>query len=91
MSATTDGTMLDELAPADEAMLNLLQKGRVTAPYAADETGYSLQYSRDVLGRLVDHGHAQKVYQGLYELVDDPRDRDGRISGETPNQQNPES
>jgi hypothetical protein len=47
----------------------------VTAPYAADETDYSLQYVRDRLGRLVEHGNARKVYEGLYELVDDPRHR----------------
>ncbi|WP_254535256.1 ArsR family transcriptional regulator [Halomarina litorea] len=64
----------DDLGPADRAMLDLLHEGRVTAPYAADETDYSLQYTRDVLGRLVEHGHARKVYEGLYELVSDPRD-----------------
>lgn len=66
----------DDLGPADEKLLDLLREGRVTAPYAADETGYSLQYVRDVLGRLVEHGHARKVYQGLYEFVDDPREEE---------------
>jgi hypothetical protein len=67
--------MLDEedLGPADEALLDMLNEGRVTAPYVADETGYSLQYVRDRLGRLVEHGNARKVYEGLYELVEDPR------------------
>lgn len=64
----------DDLGPADEKLLDLLQDGRVTAPYAADETGYSLQYVRDRLGRLVEHGNASKIYEGLYELVDDPRE-----------------
>ncbi|WP_202932604.1 hypothetical protein [Halorussus salinus] len=63
----------DDLGPADEALLDMLRDGRVTAPYAADETGYSLQYVRDRLGRFVEHGNARKVYEGLYELVDDPR------------------
>jgi hypothetical protein len=63
----------DDLGPADEQLLDLLNDGRVTAPFAADETGYSLQYVRDRLGRLVDHGNAKKVYEGLYELVEDPR------------------
>lgn len=72
---TTTRPMLDEddLGPADKALLNMLNEGRVTAPFAADETGYSLQYVRDRLGRLVEHGNAEKVYEGLYELVDDPR------------------
>lgn len=64
----------DDLAPSDVAILDLLQEGRVTAPYAADETGYSLQYVRDRLARFVEHGNAQKIYEGLYELVEDPRD-----------------
>ncbi len=64
----------DDLGPADEALLDMLRGGRVTAPYVADETGYSLQYVRDRLGRLVEHGNAEKVYEGLYELVEDPRE-----------------
>lgn len=68
--------MLDEsdLVPADEELLDLLQEGRITAPYAADQTGYSLQYVRDRLGRLVEHGNARKIYEGLYELTEDPRE-----------------
>lgn len=77
MSATTNvQQMLDEddLAPSDEEILDMLREGRVTAPFVADETGYSLQYVRDRLARLVEHGNAIKVYQGLYELVEDPRE-----------------
>lgn len=62
-----------DLGPADEALLELLAEGRVTAPYAAEETGYSLQYVRDRLGRLVEHNAARKVHEGLYELQADPR------------------
>jgi len=50
----------DDLSPADDKLLDLLREGRVTAPFAADETGYSLQYIRDRLGRLVEHGNARK-------------------------------
>lgn len=63
----------DELGPADKALLDLLQEGRITAPYAADETGYSKQYLRDRLRRLVEHDIVTKVYEGLYELNTDPR------------------
>lgn len=68
--------MLEEsdLGPADEALLDLLQEGRITAPYAAEEADYSLQYVRDRLNRLVEHGNARKIYEGLYELVEDPRE-----------------
>lgn len=76
VSVTTTPSMLEEedLGPADEKLLDLLQEGRVTAPFAAEEADYSLQYTRDRLGRLVEHGNARKVYEGLYELVNDPRE-----------------
>ena len=79
VTTTNQDPMLDEddLGPADEKLLDMLNEGRVTAPYAADETGYSLQYVRDRLGRLVEHDNARKVYEGLYELVEDPREGGG--------------
>jgi len=64
----------DRLAPADEEVLELLRDGRVTAPYAAEETGYSLQYTRERLNRFVEHGNAVKIHEGLYELTVDPAD-----------------
>lgn len=63
----------DDLAPVDEEILDLLQSGRITAPYAAEVTGYSKQYLRDRLKRLVEHGIVEKVHQGLYGLKEDPR------------------
>lgn len=68
--------MLDrnDLGPADESLLDLLNKGRITAPYAAEETGYNIQYIRDRLGRLVEHDIAVKIHKGLYELENDPRE-----------------
>lgn len=64
----------DDLSEADKGILDLLNEGRVTAPYVATETDYSLQYVRDRLRRLVEHGHVLKIHEGLYELVEDPRD-----------------
>jgi hypothetical protein len=64
----------DDLAPADEEILELLRKGRVTAPFAAEESEYSLQYVRERLNRFVEHGNATKVYDGLYELKRDPKE-----------------
>jgi DeoR/GlpR family transcriptional regulator of sugar metabolism len=63
----------DDLAPADEKIFDLLQDGRITAPYAAEETGYSTQYVRERLNRMVEHGNVNKIYEGLYEIVEDPR------------------
>jgi len=66
----------EDLAPADEDVVEMLREGRVTAPFVADETGYNTQYIRERLNRLVEHGNARKVYDGLYELVVDPREVD---------------
>jgi predicted transcriptional regulator of viral defense system len=66
----------EDLTPADEELLKLLAEGRITAPFAAHETEYSLQYIRDRLARFVDHGNVDKIYEGLYELVEDPRDEE---------------
>ena len=68
--------MLDptELSPAQEQVLDLLHHGRVTAPYAAEKTGYSLQYAREALNDLVKHDHVAKIHTGLYELRGDPRE-----------------
>lgn len=63
-----------DLAPADEAILDLLHDGRITAPYASEETEYSIQYVRERLRRLVEHDVVQKIHKGLYELNTDPRE-----------------
>lgn len=78
VSHASTNPMLDEddLAPADEQILQMLREGRVTAPFVAEKTGYSLQYVRERLNRMVEHDNARKVYDGLYELVDDPREGD---------------
>jgi len=66
----------ENLTGADESLLQMLADGRVTAPYAADELDLSQEYVRSRLKRFVEHGHARKVYAGLYELTDDPRESD---------------
>ncbi len=67
----------DQLTDVDNAILDLLSDGRVIVPYVEDETGYSSEYIRARLTRLIEHGHVRKEYKGLYELVNDPRDEDG--------------
>jgi len=83
VSHATTNKMLDEddLAPADEEILTMLREGRVTAPFVAEETGYSLQYVRERLNRMVEHDNVRKVYDGLYELIDDPREEDNDGNG----------
>jgi len=62
----------EDLSPAQDAALEMLREGRVTAPFVAEETGYSLQYVREQLTDLLKHGHVEKIHDGLYELVDEP-------------------
>ncbi|MFC6975838.1 MarR family transcriptional regulator [Halomicroarcula sp. GCM10025709] len=78
MSGATSGMALtdDDLSPAQSEALEMLREGRVTAPFVAEQTGYSLQYVREQLTDLLKHGHVEKVHDGLYELVDDPREND---------------
>jgi len=74
-----DDPDLDEL---HRAILDELREGRVTPSYLADQTGESRQLMSSRLRDLVMGGHVRKVHKGLYELVDDPREDDGRdVSG----------
>jgi predicted transcriptional regulator len=66
----------DDLSPAQAEALEMLREGRVTAPFVAEETGYSLQYIREQLTDLLKHGHVEKVHDGLYELVEEPGGED---------------
>jgi predicted ArsR family transcriptional regulator len=66
----------DQLTETDEALLSLLNDGRVTAPFAAEELDKSNEYVRARLRRFVEHGNVRKVHRGLYELMEDPRDAD---------------
>lgn len=63
----------DDLNDTDDAVLDVLNEGRVTPQYAADQMGVSRTYASERLKRLVEHAHVEKVAPGLYELVDDPR------------------
>lgn len=67
----------DQLTDTDDQILSMMQEGRVTAPFVAEEIGASQEYIRSRLRRLVEHDHARKVYKGLYELVNDPRENNG--------------
>jgi len=72
VETTGMGLTTEELSPAQRAILEMLREGRVTAPFVADETDYSLQYIREQLTDLTKHDHTEKLHDGLYELVDDP-------------------
>jgi DNA-binding transcriptional ArsR family regulator len=64
----------DSLNPTDRAVLTMLREGRCTAGYIAAETGYTRGNVRNRLVRLMEHGHVERVHEGLYELVSDPLD-----------------
>ena len=66
----------DQLTPTDEKILDMLQDGRVTAPYVSEEQDKSLEYVRSRLVRFMEHEHVERIHDGLYELVDDPRKHD---------------
>lgn len=65
----------DDLNDTDRELLAVLTDGRVTPTFAAEEAGVSREYASERLKRFLEHGHVQKLAAGLYELVDDPRDR----------------
>ncbi|WP_331233938.1 Lrp/AsnC family transcriptional regulator [Natronorarus salvus] len=74
MSVTRKSVLKPEdLNNTDESLLNILQEGRVTPTYAAEEMGVSREYASDRLKRLTEHGHVEKIAPGLYELTSDPR------------------
>jgi len=64
------------ITEADANILEVLDTGRVTPQYVANETGVSRTYASERLKRLLEHAHVNKVAPGLYELVDDPREAD---------------
>lgn len=66
----------DDLNETDESILNELVKGRVTPQYLADQLDISRTYASEKLKRFVEHGHVEKLASGLYELSDDPRDKE---------------
>jgi DNA-binding IclR family transcriptional regulator len=61
------------LNPTDQAILDMLQVGRCSPTYIAQEQDYSRQNVTNRLGRLVEHGYVEKLAPGLYGLKEDPR------------------
>lgn len=67
----------DELRPADEAILDVLEQGRATTGYVIDETGYHRSTISTRLEILDEAGHLELIHEptSLWELVDEPRER----------------
>jgi DNA-binding IclR family transcriptional regulator len=64
------------LNPTDRSVLDLLQEGRCTPSYIAQQTDYSRGNIQNRLLRLVEHGYVRQLGGGLYELKQDPRTTD---------------
>ena len=66
----------DDLSETDRDVLGVLESGRVTPQFLADELGISRQYASGRLKRFREHGVVSRPAPGLYELnpEEDPRD-----------------
>ena len=72
MSAVELKDMNDiELSQTDEKIIEMLEEGRCTPNYIADELDLSRQHITNRLRRLEEHKLVEKVHRGLYELVED--------------------
>jgi hypothetical protein len=75
----------DDLRDIDKTLLTYLVEGRISPAYGRkrlEEEGegeYSRGYVQQRLARFEEHGHLTNLYGvGLYELDQDPRDREGQ-------------
>lgn len=68
----------DDLRPADEAILDVLQQGRATKGMLVDETGYfrNTVYNRLEVLQAADHVCVVHEPTRLFGLVTDPREGD---------------
>ncbi|MFB6198959.1 MAG: winged helix-turn-helix transcriptional regulator, partial [Halobacteriaceae archaeon] len=64
-----------DLNDADRAIIQSLSEGRNVPANLADDLGYSRQYIQNRIRRLREHGIVNNVGRGVYELVEDPREK----------------
>lgn len=69
---TMDRSEIDEseFTETELAILDMLEDGRCTPAYIADELDVTKEYVRGRLGDLKRLGLVEKVHRGLYELSD---------------------
>ena len=63
------------LNETDKKVISKLEEGRNVPANIAEELGLSRQYVQQRLRRLEEHGHVQNIGRGVYEMIDDPRNR----------------
>lgn len=70
VSAMPHATVLDEddFNETDKKLIRLLEVGRITPQFAADELDVSREWVSDRLRRLHEHDIVEKRATGLYEL-----------------------
>lgn len=68
-----DRSEIDESEYTDTelAILDMLEKGRCTPAFIADELDVTQEYVRSRLGDLKRLGLVEQVYRGLYKISDD--------------------
>ena len=69
----------DDLNKTDRRILKLLRDGRVTPPLVSDRLDLSREYASERLIRMHEHDHVDRPAPGLYELVNDPLDKQSDI------------
>ena len=63
------------LNETDKKVIGELDEGRNVPANIAEQLDLSRQYVQQRLRRLEEHGHVQNIGRGVYEMIDDPRDR----------------
>lgn len=64
----------EEFTETEIGILDMLEDGRCTPSYLADELDVSQEYVRDRLGDLKRLGLIEKVHRGLYEISEGNND-----------------
>lgn len=61
----------DDFTDTEVGILDMLEQGRCTPAYIAEELDVSQEYVRGRLGDLHRLGLVEKVHRGLYELAEE--------------------
>lgn len=64
----------EEFTDTEIGILDMLDEGRCTPAYIADELGNSQEYIRGRIGDLKRLGLVEQVHRGLYELAEETED-----------------
>lgn len=93
--ATNSGLLMawqarEDLSETERDILEMLEEGRCTPAYVAEEIDRSQEYVRERLRELARLGIVDNVHRGLYELADEERE-DGDVVETSERAPEPES